>query len=427
MAQEPTEQTRLPSQESLLLDYIHRLESHREGRQAVHVHLSGLKAENRRDHHVRMAANTFDPLVKMLSGQLFVLKNSDLFFIYKGDVRADVKTSILKIRFLFSDDPLVDGAEAGPFNSFYDVERDFEEILNLVRTLVHEESAEQGDEEGGTPEGITKSAMLSRKERGEPLTPRALGRVEQALQRADLSNLVRRQFICALIGEAAPQPLFSELFISIKDLRETLMPDIDLGASRWLFQHLTETLDRRVLAMLSKSTDRSITGEVSVNLNLSTLLSQEFMKFDDSVIAALRGSIVVELQIVDIFADLNAYLFARDFVKERDYRICIDGLTHQTLPFIHRDKLGADMVKLIWNTDLKEQVTVEELGAMVKSVGDSRVVLCRCDDNEAVEFGQAIGISMFQGRHIENLLADENRRREMGISRAGMVNAEIVE
>ena len=108
MALEPTDEQRFPSQESLLLDYIHRLESHREGRRAVHVHLSLLKPQNRREHHVRMAASTFEPLVKMLSGQLFILQNSDLFFIYKGDFQSDVETSILKIRFLFSDDPLLD-------------------------------------------------------------------------------------------------------------------------------------------------------------------------------------------------------------------------------------------------------------------------------------------------------------------------------
>ena len=426
MALEPTDEQRFPSQESLLLDYIHRLESHREGRRAVHVHLSLLKPQNRREHHVRMAASTFEPLVKMLSGQLFILQNSDLFFIYKGDFQSDVETSILKIRFLFSDDPLLDEKAGGAarFNTYYDVERDFQDMLNLVRTLVHEEMAEDEDPEETTD---SKRSLLVKQDQGKPLSPRALGRVEQALQTADLSNMVRRQFICALIGEASPQPLFSELFISIKDLRETLTPDIDLGASHWLFQHLTETLDRRVLAMLSKSTDRSITGEVSINLNLSTLLSAEFMKFDDAVIAALRGSIVVELQIVDIFADLNAYLFARDFVKERGYRICVDGLTQRTLPFINRDRLGVDMVKLIWNQALKDDEEPEGLRDQVKAVGDSRVILCRCDDATAIEFGQSVGISMFQGRHIENLIAEENRRREMGISRAGMVDAEIIE
>jgi EAL domain-containing protein (putative c-di-GMP-specific phosphodiesterase class I) len=244
-----------------------------------------------------------------------------------------------------------------------------------------------------------------------------LGRVIQSLQRADLSNMVRRQFICALIGKATPQPLFSELFISIADLRETLMPGVNIGASKWLFQHLTETLDRRVLAMLSKTNDHSITGEISVNLNVSTLLSPEFIQFDDSLNAAMRGSVVVELQKVDIFSDLNAFLFARDFAKERGYRICIDGLTHETMPFVNRDKLGADMVKLVWQADLEDKVGQKRVRRLVKDMQAARVILCRCDNEAAITFGQGVGINMFQGRYIENLIAEEARRREIEMAR----------
>ena len=403
---------RIATQESLLLDYIHRLDSHKQGRRAVHVHLSALQAYNRREHHIRIAANTFEPLVKMHEGQLFVLKNSDLFFIYKSGSQSDVETSLLKLRFLFSDDPLMGdevqaAGENNAFHTYYDAEKDYPKILAIARAMVH-----AGEEESPAQQQASgKGGIQKRQEKGEPLNPRLLGRVIQSLQRADLSNMVRRQFICALIGKATPQPLFSELFISIADLRETLMPGVNVSASKWLFQHLTETLDRRVLAMLSKTNDHSITGEISVNLNVSTLLSPEFIQFDDSLNAAMRGSVVVELQKVDIFSDLNAFLFARDFAKERGYRICIDGLTHETMPFVNREKLGADMVKLVWQTDLEEKVGQKRIRRLVKEMQAARVILCRCDNEAAVTFGQGVGINMFQGRYIENLIAEEARRR----------------
>ena len=427
MATRPTTQQRIPSQENLLLDYVHRLESHKEDRRAVHIHLSALKAQNRREHHVRLAANTFDPLIKMLEGQLFTLNNSDLFFIYKGDAQNDVETSMLKLRFLFSDDPLMAGTDEGDntkFRTYYEIEQDYETILALVRKLVHEESSEKtSDEETADP----KAALQAKQGKGEPLTPRVLGRVEQALQRADLSNMVRRQFICALIGQAAPQPLFSELFISIADLRETLMPGVNVGASPWLFQHLTETLDRRMLSMLSKTSDNSITGEISINLNVSTLLSPEFMQFDDAVIASMRGSVVIELQKIDIFSDINAFLFAREFAKDRGYRICIDGLTYDTITFINREKLGADMVKLIWDQELVDTVGKIKTSDIVSEMGSSRLILCRCDDESAVKFGQSVGISMFQGRHIENLIAEENRRREIEMAKRRSQNLDFID
>lgn len=410
--------TRVATQESLLLDYVHRLDSHKQGRRAVHVHLSALQAYNRREHHIRIAANTFEPLVKMHEGQLFVLKNSDLFFIYKATSQSDVETSLLKLRFLFSDDPLMGdevqaAGENNAFHTYYDAEKDYPKILAIARAMVHAGEEEAPQQEAGNSKGL----LQKRQEKGEPLNPRLLGRVIQSLQRADLSNMVRRQFICALIGKATPQPLFSELFISIADLRETLMPGVNVGASKWLFQHLTETLDRRVLAMLSKTNDHSITGEISVNLNVSTLLSPEFIQFDDSLNAAMRGSVVVELQKVDIFSDLNAFLFARDFAKERGYRICIDGLTHETMPFVNRDKLGADMVKLVWQGDLEEKVGPKRIRRLVRDMQAARVILCRCDNEAAITFGQSVGINMFQGRYIENLIAEETRRREIEMAR----------
>jgi len=41
------------------------------------------------------------------------------------------------------------------------------------------------------------------------------------------------------------------------------------------------------------------------------------------------------------------------------------------------------------------------------------MVLCRCDNREAVDFGKSVGITLFQGRFIENLIAEDGRRREL--------------
>ncbi len=65
---------KLPSQEKLLLDYIHRLEKHKAGRGLVHVHLSQLRPFNRRDQHIRVASGHFEGMVSDMTGQLFTLK-----------------------------------------------------------------------------------------------------------------------------------------------------------------------------------------------------------------------------------------------------------------------------------------------------------------------------------------------------------------
>jgi len=423
MAQATETASRQSSQENLLLDYVYRLEKHKDGRKAVLVHLSRLKPFNRREHHVRVAANSFEALVKALQGQLFMLKNCDLIFIYKSDAAPDVETAVQRVRFLFSDDPLLtEEALAGDrFSTWLDAESQFDQIFTLAQSLVDNELKRESEVRAKMD---TRAALKARQELGEPLTPEILTRVEAALTRADLSNLVRRQFACLLGPKGAPEPAFSELFISIKDMRETMLPGVNLTSNRWLFQHLTYSLDRRMLAMLAKTDHITISGDISFNLNVSTLLSQDFLAFDDAVPASRRGHMVVELEKLDIFSDLEAYTFAREFVQERGYRICIDGLTHQTLSMIDRERLGADLIKLVWHPDMVDGGgdIQSNLRALVRHAGENRVVLCRCDDREAVDFGRAIGVGLFQGRHVEHLIAEENRKRELRRLKARIQN-----
>ncbi len=405
----------LPCQENLLLDYLRRLESQKEGRKAVRIMLSGLRPFNRRKQHIRAAVSSFEPLVEDLRGQLFSLKSLDLMFIFKTSALPQVETVVQKIRFLFSDDPLLEN-EAGSDKKFvvwFDVAEQFEEILHTVQDLVEAKTRQVSE---ATEHRMDTRAMLkARQEKGEPLTPAVLARVEQALISADLSNLVRRQFICAFDQKMRPEPFFSELFISISDLRETVVPGVSLTANRWLFQHFTETLDRRMLAMLSKTDRITISGDISFNLNVNTLLSNEFLTFDDNITASRRGSMIVELQQVDIFADLGAFIFAREFMQDKGYRICLDGLNHQTLEIVDRERLGVDLMKIIWSPELVDRGSEmhNKIRHLIHKAGENRVVLCRVDNREAIDFGRSVGITLYQGRHVENLIAEDNRRKDL--------------
>jgi len=316
MADVKETQKNLPSQENLLLEYIRRLEQHKEGRGVVHLHLSKLRPFNRRDQHIRAAASNFDPMVSDMQGQVFTLRNADIFFVFKNEVKAQAETVSQRIRFLFSDDPLVTEGEAKGevFATWYDAAHDFEAILQAVENLAQAEKQRQTVVRARMD---ARAVLKARQEQGEPLSPDVLARLETALARADLSNLVRRQFVCRVDAKMVPELQFSELFISIKDLRETMLPGVNVTANRWLFQHLTETLDKRMLSMLTKTDAISISGDISFNVNIATLLSQDFQIFDDNIAAGRRGAMIIELQKEDIFQNLSSYLFAREFVQEK--------------------------------------------------------------------------------------------------------------
>jgi hypothetical protein len=202
--------------------------------------------------------------------------------------------------------------------------------------------------------------------------------------------------------------IYNEIYVSIADLRRQVMPDVDLTANRWLFQHFTETLDRGLLGLLPRMESSTPTA-ISVNVNVSTLLSPQFQAFHEEFRKKTGKVIVFELQLADVYSDIGSYLFARDFVHERGYRVCLDGLSPLVFPCVARDRLGLDLEKIVWAPSIENDVPAaqrEFLRAAIVAAGPSRVILCRCDNDAAIKFGQSVGITLFQGRYVDKLLAD---------------------
>ena len=411
MAFSPTPtKTRGPSQEYLLLDYLQRLGRSVDGRMAVHIHLSRLRPQNRKEHHIRIAATTFESMTQLYEGQVFTLGSSDLVFICKGASIEDIDATVLKVRHLFNEDPLTFGEEEedlARFCTWYNVETQHEELLELIKQMHRERERKSRTSASQQRNSTDAEAGL------KILDPEQLGKLEDFLARADLSNLMRRQSVCAITpSNPNPQTIFQELYISIDRLRESILPDYDLASNLWLFRHLTQTLDLRMLQVLIHNDDTTIDSSFSINMNVQTILSPSFIQFDNSLKTVARGTVVIELQPIDIFSDMGAYMFARDFMRERGYRIALDGLNHQILQFIDREQLGFDLLKLIWSPEMADDNTGTRLSQLQEHVdrcGRARIILARCDSDEAVRFGQSLGSTVYQGHYIDRLL--ENARR----------------
>jgi len=117
------------------------------------------------------------------------------------------------------------------------------------------------------------------------------------------------------------------------ELKKRIGPEVNLFASPWLFQYLMETLDKRMLAVLGNRDFAKLPFAISLNLNVSTVLSRDFQKFHQTV-GKYTSKVVVEMQVLDIFADMNTYGYARDTLQERGYRVVVDGLSPLALQFL---------------------------------------------------------------------------------------------
>lgn len=398
-------------QDAQLIEYLERVDRFRAGRRAVHIHLSRLQPNNRREHHLRIAINTFEDLVKQYDGQIFMLTNQDMVFVAKDASTSELEVAVARIRTLFNEDPIAQdaGHDASQFSTWYNLETQHRELFTAVRRLAAEAVAKRRQQMTAAADG---SAPAERKR--VPIDPAKLGKLEELLSRNDLSNLMRRQSVCAVVPKSPPQSLFRELYISIADLQSTVVPDVDLFADQWLFQRLTQTLDRRMLALMTKNDDATLNAAFSLNLNVQTILSPEFLAFDRAR-ASLRGNVVIEMQKIDIFADLGAFFFARDFLRERGYRVCLDGVNYLSLPFIDREQLGVDLLKVVWSAEMKGDQPgrgTDLVRSFVQRTGRSRVILSRIDNEEGVRFGHDLGVTLFQGRYLDQLVGTKTGERQ---------------
>lgn len=389
------------TQEYALLELVTRLERHREGRIAVQIHLSRLAPHNRREQYIRLAFSTFDNAIGQGEGQTFLLRSNDIVFIGPAGSAQFAEQAVSRLRYLFSEDALTqrseDGRETG-FCTRYALDRDYQKLHDVCCRIYQLSQAK-----------LAPSVAAGGPQR-TPINPKSLAKLEELLVGTDLSNLIRNQPVCALGEGLRPSILFHEMYVSIAELEASLMPLVQITSNPWLFRYLTQCLDKRMLAHLSREwgQDRSF----SINLNVSTLLSSEFLKFDHQISSTARGRLVIEVQKVDIFDDMGAYLFARDYARERGYRLCLDGMTHLTLPFIDCEKLGLDLVKLLWSPELaavENAKQLDNLRACIDAVGASRMILAHCDSEDAVRVGRSLGIGLFQGRLLSKLAVQHGR------------------
>jgi len=396
----------LPDHEELLLDYTLRLERHVEGRRAVHLHMSKLRKLNQRDHYLRIASNNFSNLVNDHEGQLYRLRNNDIVVIVKNATVTQMDEIVLRIKYLFGDDPLVDseGENDLEFVTWYNLENDYDLFVRDIK-FIHNEYRSSIETEAAETENQPQAAETIAP--NQALDARRLGQMIEVISTSDVTSLLRRQTVCAILPGETARPVFNEIFVSIDTLRKRVMPEVDLHANRWLFQHLTEFLDVRLLRALPDA-ERAVELPASININVSTILSDEFTNFERQFRIMTQKTLLVELQSIDVFSDLSAFNFARDYLHERGYRVCLDGLTPQSFPLIRRAEFGLDMEKIIWDENTGEEITggrSEAFRETIRSTGAARVVLCRCDSREAMDFGHAHGITLFQGRYVERLLS----------------------
>ncbi len=387
--------------EAKMMEIIKPLKGDIGGNYALHFHLSRLQEAFKSDFQQRIAVNVLNDIFRGLDGTILVGKDGDIFVIYHGDNKYLLDKAIFQLRYLFVDDPLANhpnGDENEEFCTLYVLAfqwRAFHRLCSDKLAFIKQNNI------------AAKQVKMDAMDLGKRMNPMRLADVVSELDEIDLEYALRKQPICAIKPKGKIRAVYNEIYVNIGHLRKLLSTDIELTGNKWLFGYLTEQLDLMVLDILPRQAKLYLEKPVSINLNVQTLFTQEFQDFCRLVQRRYKVSVVVEVQVFDVFMDMNAFIEGRKIVQDLGCKICIDGLNNDSFVQVSRQKLGFDLAKLKWNADMVGDLRSkdnQELIDAVKTCGENRMILCRCDSEHAIGYGHALGISLFQGRHSDQIV-----------------------
>ena len=162
-----------------------------------------------------------------------------------------------------------------------------------------------------------------------------------------------------------------------------------------------------MLAVIGRKNFAELKEPISLNLNIGTVLSRDFANFN-RVVGDHASKMLIEFQVIDIFADMNTYGYARDMLRDRGYRVIVDGVNPLAMQFFDPSTLKPDFIKIAWDRafedDADDAGRIKTFKEIVRQAGKDSIVLARVDSEKAVKFGLGLGVSRFQGYFIDKLV-----------------------
>lgn len=386
-------QTTSAYQENLLCDTLDRMRRNPEGRKVVHMHISKLLPANRTPVKSKIVSRMFGNLESGMHVQIFPMVNKDLVMTVNAGSQRDVNAICNRIRTLFDDDPVTyteDDQGNDQFVVWYDLEVDSALALGMAQDL----KASAGETLRRPPPSVGLPSM----------TPAQLDYVQKQLASTNIIPFVKDQVAMRINPGAADAAIeFFEFFLSVGDLQNAIMPDINIFADRWLFQDLSRTMDLRMLETVVRAPHARQCETLSLNLNLETVATIAFEKFLER--SPENQKLIVEVQAIDVLANIRSYFDVHDVISGMGHSLLIDGLTPTMLQMLDVGRLEPDYAKIMWApefTDLLNPDSNKTAGKMIDEVGPEKIVLARCDSQDAMAWGLKSGIRIFQGYFLDS-------------------------
>lgn len=352
----------------------------------LYLKLSALSPVNKMPQKVKAFAELVrDDAAKTGQVAAFILSNQDAAFVMKNQPSGKPGELIRRMRQTFQGDRALYDSQID-LAHVYRLETDYEAVKAV---------AEQREAEHKRAEKSVAPAQAV------PLAPEHLDAILRNIQGFNILRLIRRQEALQLSASGF-SGLFFEYFTSMDDLKKAIAPEVDVLSNRWLFQYLSETLDKRMLG-ISGELFAHTPKKLSLNLNVSTLFTPMFEDFLTQMPDHLK--MIVEVRLMDAMQNTNRFMTARDLLRETGNEILIDGLMPDVFDFVDMNLFESDYVKLNMPFGGLNARTEASLNRMVETFPAEKVILMRVENEDSLEWGLTHGVDKFQGYFIDSLSA----------------------
>lgn len=373
--------------EKFLLDALDRVARNPADYAVLYVNVSKLKPKNRHPEFVKIFARMFDSIVGVTRGQMFIMSNGDFAILGKHITGQTVDAAVKKIRLGLSSDPVVHGKDTKDFAKIYYFPEDYVAFYGKIEKMRNDDSLRALD----NPDSGKR-----------PIRADEIDDVIAQLDLIDIPEIIKRQSVLRIMGAGKFKVVFQEFFVAVKDLSRYLDKDLDLLGSRWLFLYLTQTLDKKTLSSFFASDIKNWPQQVSLNLNLSSVFSREFVHLAKNFLSN-QQKLIVEVQLMDVFNNLPLYFKVKDILHAGGHKLLLDGLSPSALKMLNLQKLKPDLLKIFWEPLLEYDANNEHFQRIIDEIGGENVILAKCDSDAALKWGLRYKINTFQGPIIDEL------------------------
>ncbi len=216
---------------------------------------------------------------------------------------------------------------------------------------------------------------------------------------------VQSQRIVDIKPGQEPEELMKEYFIRMDALKKHVFPNAELRGMGNLFNQLTITLDRVLIGAFNEINPKR--HACSINLNVESVFAKAFEDFMGESDEASLANIVFEFRQDNILQHFDEFELAANLITSKGGTVAVDAIFPETVGLVNLPRLHATFAKIFWRPGAEEVLPAQREEIKKMQAQGMIFIIARLDDEMGIKVGHDLGITVFQGFHVDDLLGPD--------------------